>query len=157
MSRIQVPLLGRIVQATGDILVRAELRLLLKDRNGIWKPVKFLADSGAEMTTMPAVEARQINVPFPAAPVPGLVHNQTGMSIRAGLIRVRVAGMDATEYIFPCYFLGDPNTPLALPPQAGNRPRTLLGVTGVIDKLRLCFDGDPGPLAPYGYMIVEKK
>jgi hypothetical protein len=145
------------VRATGDILVRGEIRLLLKDRRGIWKPVAFLADSGTEMTTMPAAQARQLDVPFPAAPIPGLVHNQTGLPIRAGSIRVRVAGMDATEYVFPCYFLGDPHSVIPMFSQPGQTPRDSLGVTGVIDKLRICLDGDPCSGAPYGYLIVEKK
>ena len=149
MSRIQVPLLGRRVRATGDILIRGELRLLLKDRRGIWKPVAFLADSGTEMTIMPAAQAKQLDVPVPAAPVPGLIHNQTGLPIRAGSIRVRVAGMDATEYMFPCYFLGDPYVPMA-------DPKNLLGLTGVINQVRLIFDGTPREIRETENPIVRR-
>ena len=37
----------------------------------------------------------------------------------------RLVGMDPTEYLFPCYLLGDPNV-------RATRPRNLLGLTGVI-------------------------
>ncbi len=63
--------------------------------------------------------------------------------------------MDATEYVFPCFFLGDPNTPL----HAYTRqtlPRNLLGLSGVVDKLRITYDGTPAPRAAYGNLIVEK-
>jgi hypothetical protein len=51
---------------------------------------------------------------------------------------------------FPCYFLGDPNNP---PPLA---PIHLLGLTGVINQIRLYFDGTPATGMPYGRLIVEK-
>jgi len=54
MSRLAIPLQDRKLWATGDVLVRGELPLLLKDKRGAWKRRTFLADSGSEMTTMPA-------------------------------------------------------------------------------------------------------
>ena len=56
--------------------------------------------------------------------------------------------LDATEYVFPCYFLGDPN---ARPV----RPRNLLGLTGVINQIRLTFDGTSPLVAPSGVLVVE--
>ena len=58
--------------------------------------------------------------------------------------------MDATEYVFPCYFIGDPNAPLA-------KTRNLLGLAGVINQIRLTFDGTSSVLAPFGVLVVEKK
>jgi hypothetical protein len=156
MSRLAVPLLDRKLWATGDVLVRGELPLLLKDKNGVWKRRTFLADSGTEMTTMPAALAKQINLPLPPQAVSGAIHFQTGLAIRSGYLRVQVVGMDGTEYVFPCFFLGDPDVPLLSIP-GRPVPRKLLGLTGVVDKLRLCFDGTPGPGAPYGYLVVEKQ
>ncbi len=142
--------------ATGDILLRAEINLELRTAKQTWEAALFLADSGTEMTTMPAAEAKRLGVPFPGAAVRGLVHHQTGLPIRSGLLRLRVMGMDATEYIIPCYFLGDPDA--AAPPLTQRQsPRSLLGLTGVIDKLRLSFDGDPAPGAPHGSLVIEKK
>ena len=155
MSRLLVPLLGRSVLATGDVLIRGELSVLLRDANGIWKPATF-ADSGTEMPTMPASEAKRLHLPYPQLPLRAFVHAQTGLPIRSGYLRLRVVGMDAAEYVIPCYFLGDPDAPPP-PPTQRQSPRNLLGLTGVIDKLRLLFDGNPGPGAPHGYLIIEKK
>jgi hypothetical protein len=65
--------------------------------------------------------------------------------------------MDGTEYVFPCYFVGDPKKSVRHA-QAAPVPRNLLGLTGVIDKILLSFDGKPGgPGAPYGTLVVEKQ
>ena len=65
MSRLQVPLHWRTLWATGDVLVTASLDLLLKDRFGIWQQRNFVVDSGTQMTTFPASEASQMNLPMP--------------------------------------------------------------------------------------------
>ena len=152
--RLEVPLLGKTVRATGDILLRAELDLLIQTTARTWEQVVFLVDSGSEMTTMPAAQARLLDIPLPVNPVPGLLHAQTGLEVRAGVIRVQVVGMDGTEYVFPCYFLGDPNKQAARPATAS---RNLVGLTGVVDKVRLSFDGKAAPAAPYGNLVVEKQ
>ena len=102
-------------------------------------------------------QAKLLDIPLPVNPVPGLQHSQTGLEIRAGMIRVQVAGMDGTEYVFHCYFLGDPNKP-ASPAQGAAAARNLLGLTGVVDKVRITFDGKPaGTAAPHGNLVVEKQ
>jgi hypothetical protein len=100
------------------------------------------------MTTMLASEARRLKLPIPKRPVPGL--SLQGLEVRRGLLRTRIVGMDATEYSFPCYFLGDPAGPSA-------GPRNLLGLTGVIDQVRFTFDGATSVPAPYGILVVEKR
>jgi hypothetical protein len=152
--RLEIPLLGKTVRTTGDILLRAELDLLIQTTARTWEQVIFLVDSGTEMTTMPAAQARLLDIPLPVNPVPGLLHAQTGLEVRAGVIRVQVVGMDGTEYVFPCYFLGDPNKQAARPATAS---RNLVGLTGVVDKVRLSFDGKATPAAPYGNLVVEKQ
>jgi hypothetical protein len=136
--------------------MRAELDLLLKDGHGNWHARTFRVDSASDMTTMPAYDARKLGLPIPGTPSP-LTHEQSGLEVRSGYLRCQVVGMDRTEYAIPCFFLGDPmRTPDPNAPPA-SLPRYLLGLSGVIDKLRILFDGDPGPGAPHGYMIVEKK
>ena len=147
MSRVEIRLLDRRLKATGDRVLRAELDLELRSNRGTWEPARFLFDSGTEMTTIPASEARSMDLPIPRRPVPGLM--MRGSEVRAGVIRARIVGMDATEYTFPCYFLGDP----ASPP---SDPRKLLGLTGVIHQIRLILDGTPALGAPDGRLIVEK-
>lgn len=157
MSRLEIPLLGKTLLATGDILLRAELDLILRTNAQTWEQVVFLFDSGTEMTTMPAAQAKLLDIPLPVNPVPGLQHAQTGSEVRAGMIRVQVVGMDGTEYVFPCYFLGDPNKPVGQA-QATTTPRNLLGLTGVVDKIRVSLDGKPaGAAAPYGNLVIEKQ
>src|SRR5438552_16158711 len=113
MSRLQVPLNARILWSTGDIVLWAELNVLVKDDRGNWQPLTFRVDSATDMTTMPAYDCMQMGISMPQNPVRGLVHEQTGLPIRSGIIRCRIVGMDQTEYVFPCFFLGDPNAPPA--------------------------------------------
>ena len=54
MSRLELPLLSKKVWATGDLVLRAELDLLIRDDNGVWRPETFRVDSGTEMTSMAA-------------------------------------------------------------------------------------------------------
>jgi hypothetical protein len=148
MSRIELPLAYRTLRATGEVVVRAELDLELKTNQGTWEIVTFLVDPGTEMTTMPAEGAQRRNLPIPRRPVRGL--HLHGQEVRPGLLRARIVGMAATEYVFPCYFLGDPNTPVA-------KSRNLLGLTGVINQIRLTFDGATSVPAPHGILVVEKR
>ncbi len=155
MSRLQIPLLARTLWSTGDVLVRGELELRLKSNTGTWKRLRFRADSGAEITTLSAWLALRLDLPIPQRPSPGVRHEQTGLEVRSGLIRVQVVGMDATEYVFPCFFLGDPATPVSAYTRQ-RVPRSLLGLSGVVDKLLIGCGGKPSLLAPYGYLIVEQ-
>jgi hypothetical protein len=157
VSRLVVPLIGKTLRATGDVLLRAEIDLLIKTNAQTWEQVVFLVDPGSEMTTMPAVQAKLLDIPLPLKPVPGLQQAQTGLEIRAGVLRAQVVGMDGTEYILPCYFVGDPSGVVS-PTRAARVSRNLLGLTGVVDKLRISCDGKPaGAAAPYGNLIIEKQ
>src|SRR4051794_6629579 len=109
MSRVEVPILGKTLRATGDTLLRVELVLLLRDQQSLWKPVLFRIGSGTEMTTMSAAAARSLDLPLPRPPIRIPPITPGNQEVRAGLLRARVSGMDATEYVFPCYFLGDPD------------------------------------------------
>jgi hypothetical protein len=147
MSRLEVPLVARKLRSTGDMLLHAELALEIKTSQGLWDTIPFLVDPGTEMTTMEAAEARQRDLPIPRKPVPGLTFK--GQEVRAGLLRARVVGMDPIEYVFPCYFLGDPSQ------SPSGQARNLLGLTGVINQIRLGFDGRPHPAAKWGILVVE--
>jgi hypothetical protein len=147
MARIEFPLMDKTLRTTGDRVLRAELDLEVKTNLGTWESFTFLVDPGTEMTTMPACEARRWDLPIPKRPVRGL--SLRGQEVRRGLLRARIPRLDATEYVFPCYFLGDPFVPLA-------DPKYLLGLTGVIDHVRLIFDGTRSVSAPNGILAVEK-
>ena len=154
MSRLEVPLRDRKLQATGDILLRAEMDLLLKDNSGRWKADTFLVNSGTEMTTMPAWPAKQRDLPMPRKAVTRAIHRQTGLEIRAGLLRAKIVGLNGGEFTFPCFFLGDPDVPPSVT-QATIPPRKLLGLSVVVDKVRFLFDGTPTTSALYGNLILE--
>jgi hypothetical protein len=155
MSRLSVPIQGRVLYATGDLLLRAELDLLLKTNAGGWVQERFLVDSGAETTTFPAWLARCLDLPLPTRAASGAAHAQTGAEIRSGYLRFQILGMDQTEYALGCLFLGDPATPPGGPP--GSLPRKLLQPLGLINKVRVAFDDAQSSGAPYGEMTVEKK
>jgi hypothetical protein len=146
MSRVEIPLANRKLKTSGDRVLRAEMDLELKTNRNTWKTFRFLFDSGTEMTTMPADEASKWDLPIPRRPVKGLTFR--GQEARAGLLRARVVGLDLTEYTFPCYCLGDP----AVSPAD---PKYLLGMTGVINQIRLILDGSYTLAAPDGRLIVE--
>ena len=147
MSRIERAMSYSTLISTGDVVVRAELVLELKTDQGTWEHVLFVVDSGTEMTTMWAAGARDQDLPIPKRPVPALTFQ--GHEVRSGLLRARIVGMDATEYLFPCYFVGDPNGVVS-------KSRNLLGMTGVINQIRITFDGTPTVLAPFGVLVVDK-
>jgi hypothetical protein len=153
-DRLEVPLQHRTLWATGDVLLWAELDLLIKDNAGHWKAATWLVDSGTEMTSMPAWLAKQLDLPMPRNAISGAAHKQTGLEFRSGLLRVQVVGLDSTEFVFPCFFLGDPNTPSSRS-RVTVAPRKLLALSGVVDKVRILFDGTPSPQAPYGNLILE--
>ncbi len=155
MSRPERPLLAKAIPLTGDIALRAEVTLRIKTNSQSLEPVNFLVDPGTAMTTLPAARAKQLGIPFPQKPVPRLGITGKSAEVRAGLIRARVDGMDPTEYVFPCYFIGDPDA-LFDPNQPPRFPKSLLGLSGVVDKIRILFDGTPTATAPHGLMIIEK-
>jgi hypothetical protein len=148
MSRVELPLIARKLKTTGDDVVRAELELELKTDHGTWVMLRFRVDPGTEMTTMMAADARKWDLPIPRRAIPGLALQ--GLAVRSGLLRARIVGMDATEYVFPCFFLGDPNVTV-------KDSMNLLGLTGVINQIRLTFDGPTSLQAPQGILIVEKR
>jgi hypothetical protein len=148
MSRLEVPLQHRTLRATGDTVLWAELFLSLKTNRGTWKHIPFRVDPGTEMTTMPAYDAKLLDLPISKKPVPRLF--LFGQEVRSGLLRARVVGMDQTEFVFPCYFVGDPDL---LP---STQARNLLGLTGVINQICLAFDGRSSVRSPHGVLVVEK-
>jgi hypothetical protein len=156
MSRFQTPLRHHILWGTGDLILRAYLELLLKDAQGRWHVKTFRVDSASDMTTLPAYDARQMALALRKDPAP-VIHHQTGLEVCSGYIRCCVVGLDPTEYAFPCFFLGDPDQPPDPNTPPARLPRYLLGLSGVVDKIRWTFDATPvGPLAPHGYLTVEK-
>jgi hypothetical protein len=101
MSRLEIPLLSKRIWATGDLVLRAELDLLIRDGNWVLRPETFRVDSGTEMTSMAAARAKALDLPMPRIAI-FLDINGIRREVRPGLIRAQVVGMDGTEHVFPC-------------------------------------------------------
>jgi hypothetical protein len=160
VSRLEIPLRHDILWATGDLLLRGEMVLHLRDSSGNWQRLTFRYDSGSDITAMPAWRAKGLGLPMPHTGLSLPVTTATGqvtMEVRSGLLRLKVEGMDQTEYLIPCHFRGDPDGPPDPSVPAAVLPRNLLGLSGVVDKLRITTDGKPvSASAPYGLLIIEK-
>src|SRR5438094_9735423 len=107
MSRLAIPISHQKLWATGDVKLWVEVALWLRGGAGHYSDHTFRVDSGTEITTFPAFEARQLGFVVPIAPAP-VRHEQTGLEVRSGMLRFRIDGMDQTEYAVACLFLGDP-------------------------------------------------
>jgi hypothetical protein len=59
---------------------------------------------------------------------------------------VRVPGLEGREFIWPCHFVE---------PQ-GRPPAAALGLAGVIQDLRIIFDGTYALEARYGWLVLEE-
>ena len=111
--------------------------------------VPFRADSGAAVTRMSLVQAEQLGLPIPSETVTRQYLTATGpitQIVREGRIRAFVPGWARQgPYDWPCVFIED--QPEMVPP--------LLGLYGVIQDLRLTFDGTSTPGAFFGNLIVD--
>jgi hypothetical protein len=155
MSRLEIAIAGQTLWATGDVKLRVSLDLELRDASGNWHRRTFRVDSGSEITTFPAFDATGYGLPLPRRAASGVSHVQTRLEIRSGILRFRIVGMDLTEYVVPCLFLGDPATPIAYPP--ATMPHPLLQPLALLGSLRFLMDHDPSSGSLYGHLTVEKK
>jgi hypothetical protein len=78
------------------------------------------------------------------------------LEIRSGVLRFQIVGMDPTEYVTTCLFLGDPASPALLSTPA-SQPKKLLQPFALVNDLRFVFDKDSTSGSLYGDVIVEKK
>src|SRR5947209_3663005 len=134
MSRLEIPIEGKVLWSTGDVRLWVDLPVHLKDRFGAWRPEMLRVDSATDVTTFPAHDATRLALPMPVHAALGATHQQTGLAIRSGYLRFQIVGMDATEYVTSCMFLGDlhraPVGPVA------TLPRKLLQPLALLDQLR---------------------
>jgi hypothetical protein len=156
MSQIEIPISGQVVWSTGDVRLWVNIGLHLKDHAGNFIPEIFRLDTGTEITTFPAYNARLLNLPMPAKASSGITHTQTGLEIRSGFIRFQVAGLDQTEYALPCLFLGNPAVP---PPSTRPAafPRKLLQPFALLDSFVFNISKNPSVGSLYGDFVVAKK
>jgi hypothetical protein len=157
MSRLAIPVTGRRLYTTGDVMLSVRVRLHLRDGAGNFASRNFRVDNGTDITTFPAHEARRLGLYLTPRPA-GVRHEQTGLEVRSGQIAFRIDGMDQTLYAVPCFFLGDPNTPLPLGTPRGQLPRNLLQPLHLLNVLKFSMEKDPASVgAQHGEFIIEKK
>jgi hypothetical protein len=156
MSRLAVPVSHQTLFATGDVLLWVEVVLSLRDGVGNFIDQAFQIDSGTQITTFPAHDARHLGLSLPPRPA-RIRHEQTGLEVRSGMLGFRIPGMDPTVYAVPCFFLGDPDTPPPPGTPRGQLARNLLQPLHLLDLLRFSTAKDPASIgAPYGELIIEK-
>jgi len=155
LTHLEIPVRAKVLWTTGDTKLWTDLDLRLRDAAGGWQDVTFRVDTATDLSTMSAVTGKQLGLPMPRNSASGIAHTQTGLEVRPGYLRFQIAGLDATEYLTPCYFLGDPDTPPTGP--AGKLPHNLLQPLALLNELRFTFDSDPTGTSPYGLLVVDKK
>ncbi len=156
MTRLAISVIGRTLYATGDVTLRADVTLALRDDAGYFVPWLFRIDSATDVTTFPAFEARRFGLPMPVNPS-RVRHDPTGLEVRSGLLRFRIDGMDQTEYVVSCFFLGNPGV-AAEPCDARFFPRALLQPLALLDRLKITMEKDAASIGvSYGEVIIEKK
>jgi hypothetical protein len=70
-------------------------------------------------------------------------------------LRFRIDGMDQTEYVVSCFFLGNPSVP-PNPALPAFFPRALLQPLSLLDHLKFTMEKDPASASIYGEVIIEK-
>jgi hypothetical protein len=93
---------------------------------------------------------------MPQQATPGVTHRSSGLAVRSGFLRFRIAGIDPDEYAIGCLFPGDPQTPPD-PAQQAVVPRNLLQPYQLLGPLLFTMARDPITGSLYGDVVVEKK
>jgi hypothetical protein len=155
MSRLAITVSSVPFYATGDVNLWVEGTLALRDGAGNFVNNKFFVDSGTEITTFPAYEAKQLGLHVPTNPA-AVRHEQTGLEVLSGMLVFRIDGMDQTLYAVSCLLLGDPNVRPSPNAPRGSLPRNLLQPLALLEKLNFSTQKNPGGPA-YGELIIEKK
>jgi hypothetical protein len=123
--------------------------LEIRTRRHEFRTVDFLLDSGANVTAIPTSAARDWDIPFSHKAIELEVRTALGRArqvVHPGDITVRVPGLEGREFIWPCHFVE----------HAGSPPSPVLGLAGVLQDLRIIFDGTYSQDAPYGSLILEE-
>jgi hypothetical protein len=155
MSRLAIPVSSQILLATGDMKLWVDVVLALRDGAGNFVNRRFLIDSGSEITTFSAYDARQLGLFVPANPA-SVRHLQSGLEVRSGMLSFRIDGMDQTIYAVSCLLLGDPNLRPSPHAPAAMLPRNLLQPLALLEKLNFSIlKNQNGPVK--GELIIEKK
>jgi hypothetical protein len=104
-------------------------------------PIRFLVDTGADVTSLPQRLAEQEGIPFSRSEAGrGLSGSLLGTAVRyRGTIVVRIG---SEEFDWPCDFL-------QVPIPSSSRPEAVLGRAGFLADFSLCLDDE--------YLMIERR
>jgi hypothetical protein len=148
-DRVHVPLSVRSIR-TGGRVIQARVGLLLQGGGPGLVPADFIVDPGCGVTSIPRLVAEEHGIPIPprTAITKISVRSSTGSNmqrVRPGKIGVRVPGLSGRTFYWNCHFVEPPHAPYM----------SLLGLDGVLDDLRLIFDGTYSIEHPHGRLTLE--
>jgi hypothetical protein len=135
--------------STGLYGLKAVLHFLVRSKYHEFVPLDFLVDSGANITTVSVALAKRYGIPVPKRVVAVEVRTSAGIVrqyVHPGNLTLRVPGFSGRVFVWPCHYAELP----------ANQDCILLGLSGVIDDLRIVFDGAYSVDAPYGSCIIEE-
>jgi hypothetical protein len=117
-----------------------------------------MVDSATAITSMSAVSAAELLIPFPRTTINLSVRTAAGRDRQVrhpGYITVRIPGMEGREFRWPCHFVQQ-HWPSPGATQGKRSVHALLGLAGVLDDLRILLDGSYAFDAPHGCVILEE-
>jgi hypothetical protein len=145
------PLTAKYI-STGARVIQAKLELFVQTSRPGFASIGFIVDTGCGIASMPSIVAEERGIPLPGKnEITRInVRTSTGTSlqrVRLGKIGVRVPGLASKTFSWGCHFVEPPHAPY----------QPLLGLEGVLNDLRLIFDGTHSQEYPYGVLIVEAR
>jgi hypothetical protein len=147
--RVRIPLEEQWV-ASGARVIHARLKLLVQTSEAGFAWVDFLVDPGCGITSIPRslAEKRGILIPTEDKIKTIGVRSSVGSQeqrVRLGKIGVRVPGLASRIFYWACHFVEPPHAPHT----------ALLGLEGVLNDLRLIFEGTSSLENPCGVLVLE--
>jgi hypothetical protein len=143
-----VPLEARRLP-TGFTALQARLLLEVRNRFHQFEPIPFIVDPGSNITTIPLQIAQECQLSLPARTFVLEVQTSGGLvrqRLRPDKITVRIPTLAARDFYWPCHFVEE----------EGAKLKPALGLAGILDDLRLIFDGAYSLEAPHGCLIIEE-
>jgi len=147
--RVRIPLQAKSIN-TGARVIQANLKLLLQTSKPGFASVDFIVDPGCGITSMPRIVAEDRDIPIPSKDNIKTINVRTAAGrskqrVRFGKIGVRVPGLPSRIFYWGCHFVEPPYAPYM----------ALLGLEGVLNDLRMIFDGTYSIENPYGVLVLE--
>lgn len=146
---VRIPLAHTRLRQTGETAVIPRISLPVRAASGEFASLEFVVDTGANFTSVPVAEANRLGITVPARVVTLEVRtavSTVNQRVHPGHIQVQVPGLDGHTFRWPCHFVEHGQ---------GVDPTSMLGLSGILNDLRLTFDGTYSLDARYGVLLLE--